>query len=110
MNRNEINELMKDRFEEYAGIAERNYDLPNAWQLANYIVYGHNVGGFLRNVICNNLCEAACQADTGNSKALANYGRFLAHHAPMRCYGSVEKYANWGGIIDTYTPEEVALD
>ena len=74
------------------------YSLPCAAQLVDYIVYGNSTGGFLYQVLCNNLCESAITADHVNATALSSYGSFLIHHAPADCFGSEKEVSEWKGI------------
>ena len=90
-------EWRKAQFAAYMQLAQE-YNLPNDHTLVNYIVYGYSLGDFLSYVVYNDLCHAACHADGSNLPALADYGRFMMHHAPLQCYGSKDKYLEWKGL------------
>lgn len=70
--------------------------------LAEYLLVGCPVGGFLEAVLSNDLMGALGKADDVNLRALHAYGMFLYNHAPLGSYGSPENYKAWiesGGIL-----------
>jgi hypothetical protein len=92
------------RQEAYSDLVRKGvheYKLPLVESLVNHIVYGlGGYGDFIYAVLCNDLGKAACQADSGNLKALGRYGQFLVHQAPTASYGSKEKVQAWKGMFN----------
>ena len=52
-------------------------------------------GGFLRNLLSNDLKGAALRADDENRAALAEWAMFLYHYVPGNCWGSPERVSEW---------------
>lgn len=69
--------------------------LPNAEDLVEYIEDHIPKGGFLRNLLSNNLRETYNAADDFNSYRVRDYVVFLYNHAPSICWGSPEAYEAW---------------
>jgi len=70
-------------------------DLPNAHDLVEYIENHVPKGGFLRNLLSNNLRETYSCADHYNARCVRAYVQFLYNHAPAICWGSPEAYNAW---------------
>lgn len=52
-------------------------------------------GDFLRAVICNDLQEAVCRADSENLENLPAYVLFFYNEVDARCWGSKERMEAW---------------
>ena len=63
--------------------------------LDNYLVYGLPPGGFLTNVLCNNLYGAISNADHINIQRLPDIVRWLNFNAPPHSYGHPEGMKYW---------------
>jgi hypothetical protein len=63
--------------------------------LAEYIMDGRPVGGFLTAVLRNDLMDAACRADGENATRLKDYALFLSNCAPNFCHGSRTRVDEW---------------
>lgn len=68
-----------------------------------YITCGWKPGSFLYAVLCNNLVEAAANADDVNKHALFEWASLLYNELPAGSWGSPEIVANW---IMSKTPGE----
>lgn len=69
--------------------------------MIRWIMYGTEPGNFLGAVLENDLRRAVERADDINRASLANYVTFLFNYAPLPCWGSPEKVAEWkrlGGL------------
>jgi hypothetical protein len=80
------------------------YDIPLtcATGLAEYAVYGRQVGGFLTAVLCNDLMDACGRADATNKALIPAYAKILYNDMPSGCYGSGAKHDAWidlGGLV-----------
>lgn len=67
--------------------------------MVRYIVHGIPPGGFLTAVLSNDLMGALQKGDDVNQHALPAYGRFLHNYAPIGCFGSPERVAEWRGLL-----------
>lgn len=77
---------------------EPNYDLiPEHCResVRQYIEHGRPIGGFLTYLFANDFVRTFGQADTINRPALNDYATFLYNEAPLGCWGSLEKVADW---------------
>ena len=63
--------------------------------IAEYIVHGCPLGGFLKAFFSNDLFAAIQTADEINIKAFENIHVFICSQIPVMCYGSPEKYRLW---------------
>lgn len=66
-----------------------------------YIENGIRPGSFTQAVLENDLMGAMGRADDINRVRLFDTCVFLRSHAPIGCYGSPERYADWiksGGL------------
>lgn len=66
-----------------------------------YIERGIPTGGFLYAIFTNNFVRAFEKADDVNTAYMRTYAVML-HSAPMGCWGSEEKVAEWqkkGGLV-----------
>jgi len=63
--------------------------------LIEYGKFSVPVGGFLQNVLQNNLTLAVCKADSHNLDSLKHIVYFVQNELPVSCYGSREKYEAW---------------
>lgn len=66
--------------------------------LMEYANSGAPVGGFLENVVANDLVGAASNADIDNLRALAAIACFVYNELPMLCWGSRRVYRAWLGL------------
>lgn len=69
--------------------------------ITNYVENGYNPGSFFYAVLCNNLVEAAGNADDVNKHHLFDYASLLYNELPRNCWGSTEKVQKWvaqGGL------------
>ena len=64
-------------------------------QLARYIVYHIEPGGFLSSLLENNLQDAVGMADDVDMPNIAAYVIWLYNNAPIICWGSPEKVRGW---------------
>lgn len=70
--------------------------------LTMYLLHGIHPGSFLEAVFCNQLAQAATQADDINQQSLLSYANFLEGTAPIDSWGDPLKFNNWinnAGII-----------
>lgn len=70
--------------------------------MERYIEHGIQPGGFLSNVLSNNLFEAFNCADKESEAALGNIVRVIFNDFPMIAHGSKEKMSDWmaqGGMV-----------
>jgi len=63
--------------------------------LRNYIENGIPTGGFLYNVLLNNLMMSYGKADIENLAALGHIIMFLHNEAPWDCHGSKDRIEEW---------------
>lgn len=63
--------------------------------LSCYLTKGMEPSGFLLAVLSNDLCNAACKADTGNVAGLGYLARAIEQRAPLLAHGSPEKVDKW---------------
>lgn len=63
--------------------------------LVAYAADHRPTGGFLRACLRNDLCGAACGADTESLAALPVIVRFIHNELPSRCHGSREAVEAW---------------
>jgi hypothetical protein len=69
--------------------------------IIKWILIGQMPGHFLSAVIKNDLRDAIGRADDENITRLGAYIQFFYNHAPIGCWGSVEKVKIWeedGGL------------
>lgn len=81
----------------------REHGVPRytALALAEYIVYGHSVGGFLQAILKNDLMNAISRADKENLEALKDICIYVYNRIPACAWGSPEHYYDWmknGGV------------
>jgi hypothetical protein len=62
-----------------------------------YIEEGISCGGFLMEVLANNLAGSVIRADDKNLRLLPEIVSWLHWEAPSECYGSVKKVKAWKG-------------
>lgn len=63
--------------------------------LYNWITGQMPPGGFLQNLLANNLKETFEKADCKSMPKIENIIRFLYNEAPANCWGSPEKVVDW---------------
>jgi len=63
--------------------------------LLDYILEHCPAGSFLTAILCNDLRQACNKADETNKHLIWEYVYFLFNHAPMGCWGSEERVAEW---------------
>ena len=63
--------------------------------IVRYITHRIAPGHFLSAVIQNDLKQACSRADDENRHLLWEYVVFFYNHAPMGCWGSVQKFDDW---------------
>lgn len=63
--------------------------------IIDYVEKGYRPGSFFYAVLCNNLVEAAMQADDVNKHYLFQYASFMYNELPHNCWGSREKVQKW---------------
>ena len=63
--------------------------------IIRYLVDGVPPGSFLLAVLSNDLTEAVNRCDAMNERYLADYVRFLYHHAPAIAWGTPERVWTW---------------
>lgn len=69
--------------------------------LRRYIERGIPPGHFLSALLSNDLKQTLERADEVNTRAIADYVRFLYNYAPVQCWGSRERFEAWiehGGL------------
>ena len=69
--------------------------------MVGYILHGRPVGGFLVELLKNDLMEAVFMADDLNGLKFYNWALFLHNHTPRACYGSPKAFKAWckaGGL------------
>jgi hypothetical protein len=66
-----------------------------AKSLIRYVNQGIPTGGFLEQVLSNNLVEAVGKADSENRKCIEAYANILYWELPSACWGSKEKVEKW---------------
>lgn len=71
------------------------YDMRRA--ITNWVIDAIPPGDFLTAIIQNNLTEAVCRADDHNIKIIKQYVMWFINRADLKCWGSIEKFANWRG-------------
>lgn len=73
------------------------YDVPEHAResLDNYFVRGYKPGSFMEAVICNDLFNAVCRADSTNRSHLHNIIMWMINNAPPAAYGNPIAYKNW---------------
>lgn len=67
--------------------------------LVRWIMLGIHPGSFLSALLKNDMMGAIAGADEENKKALIQYAIFLHNYAPSGCFGSVEKFEAWQGLV-----------
>jgi len=70
-------------------------------EIQGYVNYGWRPGAFLHAVLCNNLIDAATEADTNNIQHLHDYARLLYNELPRASWGNADKIESWvyiGGL------------
>ncbi len=65
--------------------------------IVRYMVFGVTPGGFLVEVLSNNLMGALTRADEENYVSLHLYGSFLHNYADTNSFGSIEAVKTWVG-------------
>jgi len=83
--------------------------------LAEWILYHRPCGGFLQNLLANNLFETYAKADLENQRSIKEYIDFLYNHAPSTCWGSPRKVADWcdekyRNLLEPYNVREALKD
>mgnify|MGYP005818278279 FL=1 len=68
--------------------------------LQKYVEHGIEPGGFLTNVLMNNLFGACTHADPQNAKSLRWIVSWVFSMLPMGCYGSKDNVAWWLTLPD----------
>lgn len=63
--------------------------------LIDWMVYHRPPGGFLQNLLANNLLQTLSKADNINKNHIGDILSFLYNHAPSQCWGSPENVAEW---------------
>ena len=77
--------------------AADHYDVGHAgMSLWRWIERGTEPGGFLTAVLCNDLAGAVDKADDRNVELIPNFVKLLYNHAPMACWGSKQRFWEWG--------------
>jgi hypothetical protein len=65
------------------------------YSLIMYILEGLPVGDFLTALLTNDLKGTFQKADEENIKKIYQYVYFMWNHAPIGCWGSLEKVQEW---------------
>lgn len=78
----------------FAGVPEHNHE-----GLINWMFHGIRPGGFLTEVLANNLSGAVRLADRENGAALLEIVRFMIQHAPGQCWGSRNRVREWPEVL-----------
>lgn len=81
----------------------REHGVPRhtAYALAEYIMHGRSVGGFIQSVLANDLMNSVYRADQENLAALKDICTYLYNHVPFGCWGSYDTVREWierGGL------------
>ena len=63
--------------------------------LSNFIYHGIPTGGFLHDVLTNNLFGAMSKADDINKHILSEICTFIYNHLPSGSWGNEDKYEHW---------------
>lgn len=56
-------------------------------------------GSFLTAILSNDFMGAIGRADEENIRALRNYAVYLYSYAPAGCFGSVQNFLSWKGLL-----------
>lgn len=78
---------------------QRHVPLHMQQSIVRYICMGGETGHFLRALLSNDLMRAFDRADETNSDAMRDWVQFLYNYAPTGCWGSVENYEAWQGLL-----------
>jgi hypothetical protein len=68
-----------------------------------YVATGEDPGGFLINVLSNNLFESFNYADDYNSKNMLDVVRYVFNHTPSVCWGGrtiVDEWMSHKGLLE----------
>jgi hypothetical protein len=82
--------------------------------LKHYVLDGVLPGGFLKNVLMNDLVGAVAHADRHNTRNLTAYASWMYNFCPSEAWGSDKKVYAWAkrggmrGVVKERYKEEVA--
>lgn len=84
-------------FDEMKKIATDTYRIPERItdSILRYVYYGVKPGGFVRFVLCNDLCHAIFCADKDSMDHIHGIVSFVFNELPGNCCGSWDNIAAW---------------
>jgi hypothetical protein len=80
------------------------HDAVRDWVLRGE-VHPRGMGHFMRAVFSNDFVEAACRADSENSRCLREWALFLYNDVPSACWGSLAKMERWYDAMHEKEPD-----
>jgi len=114
-------DTLEEKLEHDLDAADRKMQATRGWMmlaepdreaLRRYVLYGAEVGDFLRHVLENNLMMAAATADSQNIMCLHCWANIMRFGVPMLCRGDREIVDGWiergglRGLIKMYDEEK----